>query len=367
MPALPDLGKVIEAAPPPGGQFSGVGKTLAGISPARLLASIRTAKTANGNVLRGKAATGVLDTYGASVVLVVTQDTLGSGTIVGADGLILSTWQAVRDQASVGIIFKPGGAERPRESDAVKGRVVATDRLRDLSLISIEKVPAGTRIVGISTAPAKRSGTTLHLIGHPYGEVWMQTPGTLTRAKSGHSWKSRDGSHHRANVIEVTTPVMSGNLGGPILGGDGRLVAVDAFSTGSFPITSVGVTSDEILKFMATRPSRKASAAGKSSGNCEPVRLETRRARRDTATAHVMDLNCNGKADAWVLIPDASSQPVTLASDANENGLTDSVYTDQNRDGKFDDVKFDTDEDGNADLLGFDLDQELTPQRIELP
>ena len=79
-----------------------------------------------------------------------------------------------------------------------------------------------------------------------------------------------------------------------------------------------------------------------------------------------MDLNCNGRADAMMLVPDDRKKANLLSNAANENGITDSVYFDFERDGKFDEVTFDTNEDGNADLIGRDLDERLVPRRLSV-
>jgi hypothetical protein len=65
-------------------------------------------------------------------------------------------------------------------------------------------------------------------------------------------------------------------------------------------------------------------------------------------------------------VPDNTKSGNHLANDANENGVTDSVYFDFNRDGRFDEVRFDTDEDGKADLLGTELDSELIPRNTRV-
>ena len=99
---------------------------------------------------------------------------------------------------------------------------------------------------------------------------------------------------------------------------------------------------------------------------CEPVRLNTQRTKANDGTGHTLDLNCNGIADAILLVPDNQALPNALSNDANENGVTDSIYLDKERDGRFDEVKFDIDEDGKADLIGYDLDENLSPKRVDV-
>ena len=123
------------------------------------------------------------------------------------------------------------------------------------------------------------------------------------------------------------------------------------------------VASTEVKRFMAATGDRLAPSATVASNepakskDCEPVKLGSHRTKKNDATMHSLDTNCNGKPDAALLVPDKKTDPILLGIDANENGVLEAIYFDLNGDLKFDEVYYDTNEDGTTDLIGYDLDE----------
>ncbi len=356
------------------GNLSGAGTAVAGVPPEKIVQTIRKSRAGAEPSLRSSADTQKVTKLSRSVVLIVTPDKLGSGTIIDRDGTILTNWHTIQSLQQVGVIFKPReGGRAAKESDAVQATVTHVDQVVDLALIKIEAVPTDTLPILIASPPPRTPGTKVQIIGHPFGEIWSHTQGTIKQFQSNHVWLTKDGFKHRADIIRVRTPVITGNFGGPMLNAKGELVAVDTFNPNNEPLISLGVTSAEVRRMLHAADSgllpqnQTARRTKLSKARCEPARLETRRTKANDGTGHKLDLNCNGTADAILLVPDNPALPNTLTNDANENGLTDSIYLDIERDGHFDEVKFDIDEDGKADLIGYDLDENLTPTRVDVP
>lgn len=366
MPAKPEAGAASTAPLPKLGNLSGVGKATAGLPPSRVENAIRKARDDRSDVLRSEKRSASLSQYGKSVVLVVTPDKLGSATLVESNGTFVTSWHIVRDHAQVGVIFMPESQEhRPTETDAVTATVIRTDPTRDLALLEVPNRPRRMEPIRLAKTHNPPTGTRLTILGHPYGEIWTLSRGTFTRAISGHAWQSDGGTRHRADVIRFLSQTATGNAGGPVLDTKGRLLAVDVQRTDEKTLASIGVAAGEVARLLATPPPSALMAPAPrkvTAKSCEPQRLDTRRTRGDDGTVHTLDLNCNGRPDAMMLVPDSTKSGNHLANDANENGVTDSVYFDFNRDGRFDEVRFDTDEDGKADLLGTELDSNLIPR-----
>jgi hypothetical protein len=240
------------------------------------------------------------------------------------------------------------------------------DPAADLALLKIARTPPGITPVTIASPKSIGIGIRVRVIGHPYGETWSYTEGTITGMKPAFRWMGADKTLHRADIIKVKTPVITGNDGGPILDSHGKLLGVDAFNPKDETLVSIAVSATRIQRLIDKSKSLRAFRRKVEHPACEPVRLDTKRTKTETATMHSLDLNCNGKEDAIMLVPDDRRQPNSLINDANENGITDSIYIDNERDGKFDEVRFDTDEDGNVDLIGNDLDERLLPQRLRV-
>ena len=374
IPKQPELGAQSTEPMPKLGSLSGVGTAMGGIPPKKIVQAVQQSRAGVEPSLRGSPLNPKIAKLSRSVVLIVTPDKLGSGTIIGRDGTILTNWHTLQSLQQVGVIFKPRQDGRAlKESDAVQAVVSHIDQVADLALIKISSVPADVVPIAIASPPPRLPGAKVQVISHPFGEIWSHTQGTIKQFRPNYVWQSKDGVTHRADVIRVRTPVMTGNFGGPMLNTKGELVAVDTFNPQNEPLISLGVTSAEVLrlihlsKFPRAAESQSSVWPKSSKASCEPVRLNTQRTKANDGTGHTLDLNCNGTADAILLVPDNQALPNALSNDANENGVTDSIYLDRERDGRFDEVKFDTDEDGTADLIGYDLDENLSPKRVDVP
>jgi S1-C subfamily serine protease len=348
--------------------MSGIGRTAGNVSPERIVTTVRSARTDRNRVLRSAEQNSQNAKLGRSVVLVVTPAKLGTGTLISSDGTILTSWHIIEDLEQVGVIFKPLDSTTPKESDAVQAKVIRIDPLSDLALIKVSFLPKDIKSVELASPKSSAVGSKLSVLGHPYGEIWSHTEGTLSQFLANYKWQSKDGTQHQADVIKFKTPVVTGNSGGPILDRKNKLLAIDAFSTAPEQLVGIGVSVNSVKKLITARAAESfaSRAAIAPKATCEPTRLETRRTKPEDGTVHVLDLNCNGRADAMMLVPDDRKKANLLSNDANENGITDSVYFDFERDGKFDEVTFDTNEDGNADLIGRDLDERLVPRRLSV-
>lgn len=369
IPKTPDTGKPFQSDLPPLGDVSGIGKGPGGVSPAKIVQTIKSARADRTDSLRGRKQRNDLDKLGRSTVLVVTPTKLGTATLVDKDGTFVTSWHIVKDQTEVGVIYMPQDREhRPTEADAVQAFVIRTNQTTDLALLNVAKLSKAVKPMELSSPDRARPGGKLRIVGHPYGEIWTLAEGAIQAITPIHSWKSADGTRHQAEVIQFQSNSITANAGGPVIDKQNKLLAVDTFRTDHKTLTSIGVSATEVKRLLMTpTPSAPASPSKpRSAKQCPPVRLSTNRTRNEDGTIHTLDLNCNGKADAMMLIPDDPKAGNHLANDANENGTTDSVYFDFDRDGKFDEVRFDTNEDGKADLVGTDLDQQLVPRSSRL-
>lgn len=374
MPILPELGKETTGTRPALGDISGAGSAIGGVPPEQLDKSLRTAKSAVLPLLRGKNEQRIYAKYAGSVVLIVTKDTLGSGTVVNSDGTILTSWHVVNGLSTVGVIFKPQAeGTRVFESDAVQAKVVRVDEIADLALIKVGALPKRISPLGIADPSALKVGADVHAIGHPMGEIWTYTKGIVSQIRPGYEWTT-DGSsiRHRADVVQTQTPISPGNSGGPLLDDAGNLVGIATFG-GRGQQLNFAIGGSEIRRFLAAKNDRlgapaksaAAPAAPTNKQQCEPATLKVVRTKKDDGAMFVMDANCNGKADTFLSVPDDKRKPIMMGVDDNENTILDAVYVDKNGDLKFDMVLYDVDEDGKTDLIGYDLDENLEPARIE--
>ena len=166
-----------------------------------------------------------------SVVLIVTDDSLGSGALIDASGLILTNSHVVGDATEIVVVFKPAreGAE-PAMADMRIGEVVKTDLTSDLALIKVPTVPVGHGVLRLGDAAAVAIGSDVHAIGHPSGAAWTYTTGIVSQLRPNYEWTTEGKSFmHKADVVQTQTPISPGSSGGPLVNDAGVLVGVNTF------------------------------------------------------------------------------------------------------------------------------------------
>ena len=90
---------------------------------------------------RGSAAASLYTQFAPSVVLIITDDAFGSGSIISEDGLILTNWHVVEENKEVGIAFMPKGfGAEVSETDVGMAEVIHLERNKDLALLKITQL-----------------------------------------------------------------------------------------------------------------------------------------------------------------------------------------------------------------------------------
>jgi S1-C subfamily serine protease len=376
MPSLPEAGAKASATAPDIGDLSGAGNAVGGVSPERIAKTLETARANAEPSLRGKLEQDVYSKYSRSVVLIVTPDALGSGTVLDMDGTILTNWHVVAGVRRVGVIFKPlAEGDRVKGSDAVEATVVRIDQIADLAIVKVAHVPEDIRPVAVGDSRKLKVGADVHAIGHPLGEYWSYTKGIVSQIRPGYDWITPEEKvKHHADVVQTQTPISPGNSGGPLLNDDGELVGVAAFTATEGALINFAIATTEVTRVLAATGDRIATTSAASvstapspkAAKCEMQTLDAFRSKDGKALLFDLDFDCNGKRDGRLVVPDNKNEPILLGIDQNENGVFEAIYQDTNRDKKFDVVDYDTDEDNKTDLIGYDLDADLEPGRVEL-
>ncbi|MGH8675780.1 MAG: trypsin-like peptidase domain-containing protein, partial [Burkholderiales bacterium] len=319
--------------------------------------------------LRGAKEARVYATASTSVVLVVTKEGFGSGSVVGSPQRILTNWHVVAGLAQVGIVFKsPDGAAEGKPK-LVRAKVVRIDEVADLALLEVESpLPSHVKSIPLGKMTDAQVGADVHAIGHPTGETWTYTKGLISQIRKDYQWQTGPREKHRADVIQTQTPINPGNSGGPLLTDEGRLVGVNSFKAEGEALNfAVGV--NEVERFLAMKESRAQPSAKPASAapgaKCESRVLGERRTINPPATIRQYDSDCDGKPDALLFIPDDRAKGIELWLDRNGDGQTDVVIVDNNRDGKWDISFHDTDFDGKPDLIGHHPDGRIKPSSFE--
>jgi S1-C subfamily serine protease len=186
-----------------------------------------------------------------SVVLILTNDALGSGSLL-KDNTILTNRHVVANGRQVTVVFKPSDPSgKARDDEVVRADVIKLDVQRDLALLRPASIPS-RRPLDISTENSIDVGTDVVAIGHPTGEAWTFTKGIVSAFRPDYEWSGGpNDDKHIATVIQTQIPINPGNSGGPLLTEDGKIVGVNSFRTAGAEGLNFAVAAKEIRFFLA--------------------------------------------------------------------------------------------------------------------
>ena len=139
----------------------------------------------------------------------------GSGFVVHADGLVVTSRHLVADAESIEVLVPHHG----RLAAVLVGEDVAVD----LALLRLEGAPSGLPTLPLGDSEDLRAGDWIVAVGNPYGFSQTVTAGVVSFV----------GRHLRhgdlavtSDFVQISAPVNPGSSGGPVLGLDGRVVGV---------------------------------------------------------------------------------------------------------------------------------------------
>ena len=338
--------------------------------------SLRNVKGDSPGSLRGAKEIQLYRKISPSVVLVVTDSGLGSGSFLNAKGEVLTNWHVIQGAKEVGVIFKPKSEGRVvGAADIVRAEIIRYDEVSDLALLRILEVPKGVVPISFGSLTTDALvGADVHAIGHPSGESWTYTKGVVSQVRRDYKWTSESNKAHQATVIQTQTPINPGNSGGPLLTDDGRLIGVNSFKSKGEGL-NFAVSIDDVQRFLSSSVNRFAvnvqpqqsapQAAGGKSCSEDPKQVYSGPNKEKNGTITGYDTDCDGVANFEIRTPNDSTKAITWVFDQNGDGKPDVVVFDYKRSNYFELSIHDVDFDGKWDLVGLHLDGKLKPTRYE--
>ena len=137
---------------------------------------------------------------------------VGSGFIVDASGLVVTSHHVVKGADSVTVTLQDG-----RKLEA---RVLGADPKTDLALLEVD-VGEALPVVEFGDSDRTRVGDWVVAVGNPFGLGGTVTAGIV-------SGRGRDiGSGPYDDFLQVDAPINRGNSGGPLFDRSGRVVGVN--------------------------------------------------------------------------------------------------------------------------------------------
>jgi serine protease Do len=146
---------------------------------------------------------------------------LGSGFIVGAEGVIVTNAHVVANADSVTVMMRDGSVHL--------ANVLGTDEVNDIAVLRIRGSNLPTVVMGNSSALA--IGEWAIAIGNPYGFVLGNPEPSVTAgviSGVGRNLIARgEGPSASFDMIQTDASINPGNSGGPLVNADGEVIGVN--------------------------------------------------------------------------------------------------------------------------------------------
>ena len=139
----------------------------------------------------------------------------GSGVLISSDGKVMTAAHVVHTMDEITVEFLGG--------ETVKARVLSSEPAADLSLLQLERVPAGTRAARLADSNAVRVGDQVIVIGAPYGLSHSLSVGWISARWAPNTvYKALP----LAEFFQTDASINSGNSGGPMFNMAGEVIGI---------------------------------------------------------------------------------------------------------------------------------------------
>jgi S1-C subfamily serine protease len=141
---------------------------------------------------------------------------LGSGTVINADGQVLTALHVVDNATKISLTFADG--------TKAEGKVVSSDPDIDIAMVSSSTLPQILVPATIGNPGAMQVGDEAYVVGNPFGLYSSMSAGVI----SGFDRVYRPPNHPKpiSGLIQIDAAVNPGNSGGPLLNSSGYVVGV---------------------------------------------------------------------------------------------------------------------------------------------
>jgi serine protease Do len=142
------------------------------------------------------------------------QNSLGSGVLVKADGLIVTNAHVVKGAEEIRVVL---GDRREYEA-----KLVTTDERYDLALLRIDTAGEKFPFIEMRDSDSLEVGDVVLAIGNPFGLNQTVTSGIISALA-----RSAGGVNDSSFFIQTDAAINPGNSGGALVSLDGRLIGIN--------------------------------------------------------------------------------------------------------------------------------------------
>lgn len=308
----------------------------------------------------------IYNKYARSVFFLINEkkDSLGTGFLIDKEGLILTNWHVTEGSKELLVWTLPkSGVVAPKimfkNMNPFYGQLIAENKTQDLALIKVSGLPKEIQPVKLSSMDDIDIGDTVYAIGHPKQLPWTFSFGMVSQIRKNYQWQYSEDSKHEATVIQMQTPISTGNSGGPLFNETGEVVGVNTLMQGEGQNLNFAVAVNHAKNFINENPYiKKVNTAGNIVKKKFPNAREQDYNKNGIIDTWYVDFNNNGKIDRAFIDDDEDGFVEGTLVDKNENGIWEMFLKDIDKNGKYDKAYIDEDEDEKTDFIAYDYDQD---------
>lgn len=145
----------------------------------------------------------------------VTLPGLGSGFLIDDEGHVMTAAHVVQTADLVEVEFVDGSK--------FTAAVVASDPVKDVALLKLDKLPEKVRPVKLADSDQVRIGEEVFIIGAPYGLSHTLTVGHISARHSNEDGYMGD---IKAETFQTDAAINQGNSGGPMFNQRGEVIGI---------------------------------------------------------------------------------------------------------------------------------------------
>jgi S1-C subfamily serine protease len=139
----------------------------------------------------------------------------GSGVLISPDGKMMTAAHVVHTMDQISVEFLGG--------ETVAARVVASEPAADLSLLQLERVPAGAKVAVMADSSTMQVGDPVVIVGAPYGLSYSVSAGYISaRWPPNTVYKTMP----MAEFFQTDATINTGNSGGPMFNMKGEVIGI---------------------------------------------------------------------------------------------------------------------------------------------
>jgi serine protease Do len=139
----------------------------------------------------------------------------GSGVLISSDGKVMTAAHVVHSMDETSVEFLGG--------ETVLAKVIASEPQADLSLLLLERVPAGARVARMANSDAVRVGDPVIVVGAPYGLSYSLSAGLISARWAPNTvYKTMP----LAEFFQTDATINTGNSGGPMFNAAGEVIGI---------------------------------------------------------------------------------------------------------------------------------------------